>query len=262
MTRKKDEGVRLPASVREDEYPAGDGPLWISEALGVPGCLADVSRFLSDDGEETALVLHFTNGKMQVFRPARLVTTRRLPETLGALGFPVPYYQPPQLALLGQAIGRVADRALVQDQQRSWESRVSFLASWAMDCLHSRPSYLLRGRAGVDVRAAIEYVRGGFVRESALVPLIVEPDRKVLLAWTVAVTAAIRDRFGTVSDGDLGVNLRLAELTHERLAARPGAAERGTHELPVWALYNGWQGVEVKMPDEQRESGAVSLCPL
>jgi hypothetical protein len=48
-----------------------------------------------------------------------MVTTRRLAETLGALGFPVPYYQPPQLAKLGQAIGRVADRDREEEDQSS-----------------------------------------------------------------------------------------------------------------------------------------------
>ena len=262
MTNSKDNGVHLPAPVAEDGYPAGDGPAWISEALGAPGCLADVTRVMSDDGEETALVLHFTNGKVQVFRPARVVTARRLSETLGALGFPVPYYQPPQLSRLGQAIGRVADRALVQEEQRSWESRVSYLAFWMAECLRSRPSYVLRGRAGVDVRAAIEHVRSGYDRERGLGPVVVEPSRGVLLVWSVPLIGTLREQFGTVSDGEAGVKLRLAELARERLAARPGPAQRGTQEIPVWVVYNGWQGVEVEMPDGQRESGAVTLCPL
>jgi hypothetical protein len=116
VTRKKSDGINLPNAVPEDGYPAGDGPAWISHAFGAPSCLEDVTRFYSDDGEETALVLRFANGREQVFRPARLVTTRRLSEVLGALGFPVPYYSPPQLARLGQAIGRVADRHQAQEE--------------------------------------------------------------------------------------------------------------------------------------------------
>jgi hypothetical protein len=47
--RKGDEGVHLPPYCPEADYPAGDGPAWISEALGAPGCLAGARRYSSDD---------------------------------------------------------------------------------------------------------------------------------------------------------------------------------------------------------------------
>ena len=261
MTRKKkaDDGVHLPPPVPEADYPTGDGPAWISAALGVPGCLIGVSRSLSDDGEETSLVLYFGNGREQTFRPARLVTTRRLADTLGSLGFPVPYYQPPQLALIGQAIGRVADRAQADNDQRSYEEMISVIAGWLSDCRQSTTGYVLRGRDGKDVRAAIEHVRRGYTHGCWSAPLIVEPSRGVLLAWTVPVTAAIRDRLGTKSDGDIGMELQRAELTRERLAARPGPGDRKTHELPVWVVSNGWQGFEVEMPSKDGESDSLHL---
>jgi hypothetical protein len=272
-TKRKEDGVRLPASVTENDYPNGDGPAWISEALGAPGCLTGVTRFLSDEGDETSLVLHFANGTEQVFRPARVVTTRRLTETLGALGFPIPYYQPPQLALLGQAIGRVADRTQLDEQERSYAEIASLVASWLGACLQSEV-YLLSGRAGVDVRAAIEHVRRAYVK-GAIAPLIIEPKRVVvrkdgstvtgaLLAWTVPVTAIVRDRLGTKSDGDISLALGRSDVKRARLAARPAPAEqrKTNHELPVWVLYNGWQGVEVVMPDGAWESGKAKLCLL
>ena len=261
MTRKKDE-IRLPLPVHEVGYPAGDGPAWISEALGVPGCLDTVIRHLSDDGEETSLVLRFGSGREAVFRPARLVTTRRLSETLGALGFPVPYYQPPQLAKLGQAIGRVADRTQQEEQERSYTQMASLVATWAADCLKSNQGYLLKGRKGIDVRAAIEHVRKGYVGSVLGVPLIFEPQRNVVLVWTVPVTRLIRDRLGTKSDGDIGLALRRAGLTRERLAARPAMSDRRTIEMPVWVVPNGWQGVDVANADQHRQSGPLTLCPL
>lgn len=256
------EKIKLPRPVKEDDYPDGYGPAWISEALGAPGCLAAVTRYLSDDGEATSLVLHFANGTEQLFRPARLVMTRRLTETLGALGFPIPYYQPPQLAALGQAIGRVADRARDEQDACSWSDVASLIGSWAADCLRADQSYVLRGRSGADVRAAIEHVRKGHVHGDWRVPLIVEPARNVLLAWTVPVRTVIRDRLGTMDDGDISLQLQRGELKRGRLAARPGPGEKGTVELPVWTLYNGWQGVNVEMPDEHYESGPLRLCPL
>lgn len=264
MTRKpkQDSGVHLPSPVVEGDYPAGDGPAWISQAIGADGCLTDVTRYLSDDGEETSLVLHFANGHELVIRPARLVTTRRLADTLGALGFPIPYYQPPQLALLGQAIGRVADRALAQDQERSYADLVSLVATWLGDCLGSDQTYLLRGRKGDDVRAAISHVRKGYVAGDLRVPMIVEPSRLALLTWTVPVTRLIRDRLGTKADGDISEALKRGGLVRERLAARPAVGERLTHEMPVWVVSNGWQGVEVAIPDEQTQSGPLNLCPL
>jgi hypothetical protein len=262
VTRKKNDGVNLPNAVPEDGYPAGDGPAWISHALGAPGCLEDVERFYSDDGEEAALVLRFANGREQVFRPARIVTTRRLSEVLGALGFPVPYYSPPQLARLGQAIGRVADRHQAQDEDSIAVEYASLVAGWAVDCLRSNVAFVLRGRKGRDVRAAIEHVHRGYVAGSPTVPSIVEPERKVLLAWTVPVRRVIRDRLGTASDGAIGLQLRRAGLARERLAARPVDARRRTHELPVWALSNGWQAVMVRMSLCDGKSGPLSLPPL
>ena len=266
-------GVVLPKPVAEDGYPNGDGPGWISEALGESGCLGGVTRHLSDDGEETAVVLRFANGRQQIFRPARLVTTRRLAETLGALGYPVPYYSPTQLALLGQAIGRVADRDLAELQERSHEAVASVVASWLEGCTGAHNVYVLTGRAGADVRAAIEHVRRGLVGGDPRVPLIVEPDRRVeapdgeladgaLLAWTAPAAMAIRDRLGTRSDGDIGVALRESGLRRERLAARPAPGRQSGPELPVWVVYNGWQGVEVVMPDGARGSRVEQLCLL
>jgi len=271
--RKTYDGVKLPSPVEENGYPDGDGPAWISEALGAPGCLDGVARHLSDDGEETALVLRFANGREQIIRPARLVTTRRLTETLGALGFPLPYYSPPQLAKLGQAIGRVADRDLTQLQERSHEVIASVVASWLAACAKAHTAYVVAGRAGVDVRAAIEHVRCGVVGGDPRVPLIVEPGRTVetpggglvegaLLAWRAPAAMAVRDRLGTKSDGTIGLALTESGLRRERLAARAAGGERSPHELPVWVVYNGWQGVEVVMPDGARESGQVQLCLL
>lgn len=265
MSQRKTSGPTLPDPVPEDGYVNGDGPAWISKALGVPGCLASVTRFLSDNGEETALVLRFHNGTRQMIKPARLIGTRRLPEQLGALGFPVPYYSPPDLARLGQAIGRVADRQTERDEQASWETTVSFVGSWVRDCVKSNVNHVLVGRKGEDVRRAIEHVHTGYVKGVESVPVIYEPERQpvaALLVWTVPVIAVVRSRLGTTSDGDLGIMLKLAGLTRERLAARPAGTETRTHELPVWVVYNGWQGIEVQTPEFSSENPQVRLCLL
>ena len=258
--RKADDSVHLPPPHVEPDYPSGDGPAWISDAFGAPGCLVGVKRYLSDDGEETALVLLFANGREQLIRPARLVTTRRLTETLGALGFPVPYYQPPQLARLGQAIGRVADRDRAEQEQSSAADMLSLVASWVTASLRTEQTFPLLGRDGVDVRAAIEHVRRRTSGHQS--PLIIEPSRKLLLAWTVPIRGAIRERLGSASDGTIGLQLQRGGLVRERLAARPVGGERKTHELPVWALYNGWQGVEVDFSLYSSDSATDGPAPL
>jgi hypothetical protein len=257
---KKGNGINLPNATPEDGYPAGDGPAWVSEALGAPGCLDDVTRFYSDDGEEAALVLRFANGREQVFRPARMVTGRRLTDTLGALGFPVPYYSAPQLASIGQALGRIADRKQEQQEDDSGADLRSAVAAWLAACLEKRHVFVLRGRAGRDVRAAIEYVRSN--RSGLLVPLIVEPTRETLGAWTVPLRAAIRDQLGTVADGVIGLQLKRSGLVRERVAARPVGEGRRTHEMPLWVVYNGWQGVEVPIPHQDWDSGPFKPTPL
>ena len=253
------EGVHLPPYRAEADYPAGDGPAWISEALGAPGCLVGARRYLSDDGEETALVLRFANGHEQLFRPARLVTTRRLTETLGALGFPVPFYQPPQLALLGQAIGRMADRADEEEEQSSAADMLSVVASWVEGSLRIESAFVLSGRSGVDVRAAIEHVRRG--TDARRSPLILEPARGMLLAWTVPIRSVIRERLGSASDATIGLQLQRGGLVRERLAARPSPGQR-TPELPVWALYNGWQGLTVDFPLQDWDCDRNGSAPL
>lgn len=251
--RKRTEGVALPPYVPEPDYPGGDGPAWVSQAFGSPGCLSGVTRHLSDDGEVTALVLHFANGTDQLFRPARLVTTRRLAETLGALGFPIPYYQPPQLAALGQALGRIADSATDGSQESSGEEMLSVVANWAVQCLRAAEMTVLVGRSGADVRGAIEYVRHN--THGTMSALIGEPSRGVLLGWTVPIRTAIRDALGTAGDRDIGFHLRRGGLVRERLAARPGPGGGTTLEMPVWALYNGWQGVTVDFPLHSGDGG-------
>ena len=108
MSPKSKSEVHLPGYVPEDDWPTGDGPRWIAEAIGAKtGTPIAATSYLSDDGEEMAIVLRVGDREI-LFRPARLIVTRRLAEVLGGLGFPVPYYAPPQVALLGQAIGRLA----------------------------------------------------------------------------------------------------------------------------------------------------------
>ena len=266
--RKKENGVHLPPPVPEDGYPAGDGPAWISEALGAPGCLDGVTRHLTDNGEETGLRLRFGNGREHIVKPARLVTTRRLAEDLGALGFRVPYYSPPQLALLGQAIGRVADRDLADLQERSHEVVASVVASWLEACLKAHDVYVLTSRDGVHVRAALEHVRAGARADrDSLVPLVAEPGRQVhtrdgeqvtgaVLAWTAPVTMAIRNQLGTRSDGDISFALERSGVVRERLQARPPrAGGPRPPEMPVWVVHYGWQGVGPRNLDAVWEFG-------
>lgn len=248
MAAAKKTEIKLPALIPEPDYPKGDGPKWISRCFGVDDCLTGATRYLSDDGDETAVVLFFANGIQQVFRPARLVVTRRLAEVLSAIGFPVPFYSPAQLTLIGQAIGRVCNHDTDRESERSWIEMASLVAGWAIDCLNTNTVFELHGRAGADVRAAIEHVRTGYVHGSWSVPLILEPSRGVLLAWTVPATAVLRHRLGTLSDGEIGTQLKRAGLTRARLAARPGPGQSTPVEMPTWVVPNGWQGVEVEMP--------------
>lgn len=267
MARKKQStAIPLPPLKMEDGYPHGDGPLWVSDAIGAPGALAWVRRYLSEDGEETALIMHFHNGVNLVVRPARKVTTRWLAETLGSLGFPMPYYQPQELSRLGQAIGRIADKLANEEREQQAESAAveyaGIVAGWLADSLQTDVGYVLHGRDGCDVRAAIEHVRVGYVRGSWTAPLIFEPSRNVLLAWAVPVRAAVRERLGTVHDQAVGMNLRRAELERERLAARTVGDGKSTVELPVWVVPNGWQGVEIEIPDTKGKSEGARLCLL
>ena len=80
-------------------------------------------------------------------------------------------------------------------------------------------------------------------------PLIFEPDRDALLIWSAPLRTMVRTRFGTMHDGDIGLQLQRGGLKRARLAARPDKAGVGTVEMPLWVLYNGWQGVNVEMPD-------------
>jgi hypothetical protein len=258
--KEKKPGVTLPAYIKETDYPGGDGPEWVSAAIGTASCLRGVTRHLSDDGDETALVLHFANGRDQMFKPARLVTTRRLPETLGALGFPVPYYTPPDLAVLGQAIGRIADRARDSSEESAGADMVSVVVQWVKNCLSRSVPFELTGREGADVRAAIEFAhKETFIGTCGLIS---EPKRKALLVWTVPPRTAIRQALGTAADGTITLYLTRAGLVRERLAARPGPGGWKNPDLPVWVLYNGWQGIYFDFPPYSRDSGANGGDPL
>ena len=263
---KKSNAIPLPPLKVEEGYPHGDGPLWVSDAIGAPGSLAWVKRYLSEDGEAISLILHFHNGVNLVIQPARKVTTRWLAETLGALGFPMPYYQPQELARLGQAIGRIADKIASEEREQQAESAAveyaGVVAGWLTDSMSTDLGYVLHGRDGRDVRAAIEHVRKGYTHGSWTAPLIMEPSRDVLLAWSVPVRAAIRERFGTAHDHTVGMNLKRAGLERERVAARAVGAHKTTVELPVWVVPNGWQGVTVEIPDTNGESARSRLCVL
>lgn len=247
---KKADGLSLPAPIPEPAWPGGDGPTWVSAALGMPGVLLGVTRYRSDDAEATALVLHFTNGAELFFRPARLIVTRRLIENVSALGFPVPYYSPPQIQKIGQAIGRIADAGDNREEESITVEYASLVTSLIADCLISHSPFVLYGRAGRDVRAAILHVRDG-INENATVPLIVEPHRNVLLIWTMPVRAIIRDRFGTAHDAGISLQLQRAGLKRHRLAARPAKGGGGSNvEMPCWEVPNGWKGLDYEMPED------------
>jgi hypothetical protein len=252
-------GISLPSPIVGDDYPDGDGPQWISTAIGAPGSLTDVVRYIGDDTELTTLELRFANGKKQRIHPARRVGTRYLADTLGALGFPIPYYQLPQLALLGQAIGRVADRGRDLATDDLQDDTVSIVAGWLIACITKHAGYVLHGRAGADVRAAIEHVRRAKAGRGAPVPLVADTGRGTLLAWTSAAQTVIREHLGPTPYGTIGLALAAAGANRERLAARPGPGQRNTQEIPVYVLPNGWQGIEVEMPRPDWPKGPTRL---
>ena len=260
MTRKKaDEGVHLPNYVPQDGYPEGDGPLWIAQAIGASaGTPIGAAAYRSAEDENTAIVL--TIGELALtFRPARLIVTRRLLDVLGSRGFPTPNYAQPQLLLLGQAIGRLAHQAQEQQEERAADELASLVGGWVSDCLRENVSYLLRGRAGADVRAAVSHVRNGYTRGSRTAPLIYEPERDVLAIWSVPVRDLIRDRYGSMHDGDIGLQLQRGGATRERIDARPGPTDKGTVGIPLFVVPNGWQDVEVEKPDGDWECGPYTL---
>ena len=140
------------------------------------------------------------------------------------------------------------NRSRTEQEARTADAFSSVVGAWLADCLTENTAYLLAGRAGPDVRAAIKHVRAG--RRLGTAPLIVEPERNVLLAWTVPVAAHVRDRLGSAHDATISTQLQRERLTRERLDARPGPDDRGTVGMPLWVVPNGWQGVEVEMPME------------
>lgn len=268
MTRRKsskktEPEVALPAYIVEPGFPVGDGPRWIADAVGaVPGTPVQAVAYHGTTADETAIALHI-GGVEVVFRPARLITARRLADELGARGFPIPYYQPPQLYILGQAIARLAYRDQEAKDQTANDDLASLLGGWANDCLRENVVYELNGREGADVRAAIEHVRTGHTHGSPTIPLIVDRKGKALLAWTIPVRAVIRERVGTMSDGDIGVQLQRSGLTRTRLDARPAPGTHGgTIGMPFWAIPNGWQGVEAPNARSQAKSGASGGAPV
>ena len=80
--------------------------------------------------------------------------------------------------------------------------------------------------------------------------------------WSAPLRTMVRTRFGTMHDGDIGLQLQRGGLKRARLAARPDKAGVGTVEMPLWVLYNGWQGVNVEMPDGDRESRPLDPTPV
>ena len=248
--------VHLPGYVSEPGFADGDGPAWIAAAIGAtPGTTITARAYMADDGEHMALVLNIAGRELMV-RPARLVGTRWLAEILSACGFPVPYYSPPQLALLGQAIARLALRDHDAQEESMVDEFTSVVADWLGASLEDHHPAILTGRAGADVRAAISHVRGplggrwnlGLEAKAATAPLIVEPARGVLLAWRVPVAAHVRLRLGTAHDAVISLQLQRAGLARGRLDARPGPGQSGTIGLPVWETPNGWQGIEAPIP--------------
>lgn len=264
MTRaKKTDGVQLPGYVPEDGYPEGDGPAWVTAAIGgAAGAFTGASGYRSDNGDSASIVLHFSDGTDQLFHPARMIVTRRLAETLSALGFPVPYYGPPQLALLGQAIARIANRGVVAQETNSALEFCSVVAGWAINSLDAFPAYVLSGRKGPDVRAAIEHVRSHYVGRGGPSPIVVEPARGVLLLWTTPVASVIREKLGTTHDALISTQLKRGGAERSRLAARPAGEHEKTVELPVWMVYNGWQGVDAGIPLPERGNDPSRENPL
>ena len=112
--------------------------------------------------------------------------------------------------------------------------------------LRENTSYLLRGRAGVDVRACVSHVRKGYVKDSATAPLIVEPARGARRRWVDAVARHGPRAARTMHDGDIGLQLQRGGLGRDGSPHAPISAEPAAAMAP--GVYNGWQGVEVEMP--------------
>jgi hypothetical protein len=253
MARKPE--TPLPRRRAELGFPDGDGPQWVSRCLRA--ALADVDSYLSDEGGYH--VLKFENGRELVVRVEH-VATRRIEHLMQGLGFKIPHYSDAQLGELGSAIARIGRRNLERATEDHRADLCSALEAWLADSLEQLPPFELTERTGVTIRAAIEHVRRNTLQR-APTPLIFEPDRNVLLVWTVPVRTMLRDRFGTLADATISLHLARSEIRREHLAARPGPGQISNQKLPVFVLGNGWQGIEVDIGSYAGDSpnGAKSV---
>jgi hypothetical protein len=270
MAAKKKNGPELGPPIVETGWPDGFGPAWVSRALGRPGVFTRARRYVSDDGDQSTVVVLLRLGDddkitEHSFRPASKIATRRFAETLIGLGVPVPYYSAPDLARLGAVIGKIASKAST-DETPAWLDAANVIAALARRGIDQAigtlgAAYVLRGREGRDVRGAISHIRDALKGNEWACPLIYEPARGeggVLLIPSTLVNATLRDKLGTLHDAEIGFQLERAGLTRHRLAARTDIG-RGTVEMRCWMVPNAWQDLPAVIADAGGDSGPSTL---
>jgi hypothetical protein len=258
--RRASNQPKLPAPLVEPGFPDGDGPAWITDALGAhDDPIVDAWAIVADDGDEAALIVRLRSDRELLFRPAHRVTARRLVEVFGSRGCRTPYYGLADCARVGQALGRLAGRNALSEEHRSDLEFASIGAEWLGRCLSRRLVVPLLGRDGASVRAVIERVRGAAIAADVLLPppLVLDVGADVLLVWTAPFRRFVRERRGTTSDDLMGVQMRRVGWQRDELAARPGPGGGGTVELAVWKVPNGWQGVHAAIPDDDGDRAPI-----
>jgi hypothetical protein len=204
----------------------------------------------SDNTDEAAVVIQLANHREMMICPARSLASRRLIDEFVVLGCPVPYYTAAQVQIIAVAIGTIARRTRVGvEEVRSSVEFSSLGADWLGRCRVSAPIIELSGREGPSVRSAIGRVRDAVANERDVdrpPSLIFDTSADEILVWTSPFRRYVRERRGTTSDELLGAQMQRAGWRRVRLAARPGPDQKGTVELPVWAVYNGFQGFSLE----------------
>jgi hypothetical protein len=221
---------------------------WATTALHAEEIpIVGVYSLTSDDGAEAAIVIQLANRHEILICPARTLASRRISDEFVVLGCPVPYYSPAQIQVIATAIGTIARRSRIeQNETRSYVEFSSLGAEWIERCRRHSPIIELTGRDGPAVRSAISRVRSTTAERDVdrLGPPSIIHDLAAdeLLIWTTPFRRYVRERRGTTSDDLLGVQMQRAGWRRVRLAARPGPGQKGTVEMPVWSVPNGFQG--------------------
>lgn len=241
----------LPSKPRRDE----DDARWCAWATRALDCdeapIVGARAYGSDDVEETAIVIQFADKEELLFRPARMIVSRRLLDVFAARGCDVPNYTAQQIRVIGSALGRLARNGREDVERARSELEFATLgAEWLERCRLRQPAIVLAGRDGHNVRAVIDRVTAQVAtgEEGATPALIHDVGADEILVLTSPFRQYVRVRRGTTADDLLGVQMQRVGWRRGRLAARPVPPRTSTVDRAMWIVPNGWQGINVETP--------------